>query len=323
MSRILTGIQSTGTPHLGNILGAIVPAIKMSNDSENESFLFIADMHSLTQIKEKETLKQNTYATAAAWLAFGLDPKKTIFYRQSDVPQATELAWILSCHFPYQRLTLAHSFKDKSDRLRDVNAGIFTYPMLMAADILLYDADEVPVGKDQQQHLEMTRDVASRFNNTYGQTFVLPYGKVNKDTQLVQGTNGEKMSKSKGNIIDIFLPEKALKKQVMAIQTDSTAIEDPKDYKTCNVYNIFKLIADKKSVKELKDNYLKRGFGYGHAKKELLNYILTNFSNERQIFEHYMSNKNELEKVLNLGAKKANLVAQGVLNRVREKLGFN
>jgi len=323
MSRILTGIQSTGTPHLGNILGAIVPAIKMSNDSENESFLFIADMHSLTQIKEKETLKQNTYATAAAWLAFGLDPKKTIFYRQSDVPQATELAWILSCHFPYQRLTLAHSFKDKSDRLRDVNAGIFTYPMLMAADILLYDADEVPVGKDQQQHLEMTRDVASRFNNTYGQTFVLPYGKVNKDTQLVQGTNGEKMSKSKGNIIDIFLPEKALKKQVMAIQTDSTAIEDPKDYKTCNVYNIFKLIADKKSVKELKDNYLKGGFGYGHAKKELLNYILTNFSNERQIFEHYMSNKNELEKVLNLGAKKANLVAQGVLNRVREKLGFN
>ena len=323
MSRILTGIQSTGTPHLGNILGAIIPAIKMSNDSENESFLFIADMHSLTQIKEKETLKQNTYATAAAWLAFGLDPKKTIFYRQSDVPQATELAWILSCHFPYQRLTLAHSFKDKSDRLRDVNAGIFTYPMLMAADILLYDADEVPVGKDQQQHLEMTRDVASRFNNTYGQTFVLPYGKVNKDTQLVQGTNGEKMSKSKGNIIDIFLPEKALKKQVMAIQTDSTAIEDPKDYKACNVYNIFKLIADKKSVKELKDNYLKGGFGYGHAKKELLNYILTNFSNERQIFEHYMSNKNELEKVLNLGAKKANLVAQGVLNRVREKLGFN
>ena len=323
MSRILTGIQSTGTPHLGNILGAIVPAIKMSNDSENESFLFIADMHSLTQIKEKETLKQNTYATAAAWLAFGLDPKKTIFYRQSDVPQATELAWILSCHFPYQRLTLAHSFKDKSDRLRDVNAGIFTYPMLMAADILLYDADEVPVGKDQQQHLEMTRDVASRFNNTYGQTFVLPYGKVNKDTQLVQGTNGEKMSKSKGNIIDIFLPEKALKKQVMAIQTDSTAIEDPKDYKACNVYNIFKLMADKKSVKELKDNYLKGGFGYGHAKKELLNYILTNFSNERQIFEHYMSNKNELEKVLNLGAKKANLVAQGVLNRVREKLGFN
>ena len=239
MSRILTGIQSTGTPHLGNILGAIIPAIKMSNKSENESFLFIADMHSLTQIKEREILKNNTYATAAAWLAFGLDTEKTIFYKQSDVPQATELAWILSCHFPYQRLTLAHSFKDKSDRLSDVNAGIFTYPMLMAADILLYDAEQVPVGKDQQQHLEMTRDVASRFNNVYGQTFVLPEGKVNEDTMLVQGTNGEKMSKSKGNTIDIFLPEKALKKQVMSIQTDSTPIEDPKDYKNCNVFFLY------------------------------------------------------------------------------------
>ena len=248
MSRILTGIQSTGTPHLGNILGAIKPAIEMSNKPENESFLFIADLHSLTQIKDKETLKGNTYATAAVWLSFGLDTKKTIFYRQSDVPQATELAWILSCHFPFQRLTLAHSFKDKSDRLSDVNAGIFTYPMLMAADILLYDAEEVPVGKDQQQHLEMTRDVASRFNNIFGETFILPQGKVNKSTELVLGTNGEKMSKSKGNIIDIFLPEKELKKQVMAIQTDSTPIEDPKNFKSCNVYKIFKLIADNKSV---------------------------------------------------------------------------
>ena len=323
MSRILTGIQSTGTPHLGNILGAIIPAIKMSNKSENESFLFIADMHSLTQIKEREILKNNTYATAAAWLAFGLDIEKTIFYKQSDVPQATELAWVLSCHFPYQRLTLAHSFKDKSDRLSDVNAGIFTYPMLMAADILLYDAEQVPVGKDQQQHLEMTRDVASRFNNIYGQTFVIPEWKVNEDTMLVQGTNGEKMSKSKGNTIDIFLPEKELKKQVMSIQTDSTPIEDPKDYKNCNVFKIYKLIADQKSVDKLKSNYLKGGFGYGHAKKELLNFILTNFSDERQKFEYYMSNKKELERVLNLGAEKANLVAQEVLNRVREKLGYN
>ena len=251
MSRILTGIQSTGTPHLGNILGAIIPAIKMSNESQNESFLFIADMHSLTQIKDKETLRNNTYATAAAWLAFGLNTEKTIFYRQSDVPQATELSWILSCHFPYQRLTLAHSFKDKSDRLNDVNAGIFTYPMLMAADILLYDAEQVPVGKDQQQHLEMTRDVASRFNNIYGPTFVLPTAKVNEETQLIQGTNGEKMSKSKGNIIDIFLPKKALKKQVMGIQTDSTPIDQPKDYETCNVFKLYSLIADKKSINSL------------------------------------------------------------------------
>ena len=323
MSRILTGIQSTGTPHLGNILGAIKPAIEMSNKPENESFLFIADLHSLTQIKDKETLKGNTYATAAAWLSFGLDTKKTIFYRQSDVPQATELAWILSCHFPFQRLTLAHSFKDKSDRLSDVNAGIFTYPMLMAADILLYDAEEVPVGKDQQQHLEMTRDVASRFNNIFGETFILPQGKVNKSTELVLGINGEKMSKSKGNIIDIFLPEKELKKQVMAIQTDSTPIGDPKNFKSCNVYKIFKLIADNKSVIKMEQNYSKGGYGYGHAKKELLEYILSHFSKERDRFNYYMSNKDELDKVLNEGAQKANSVASKVLNRVRNKLGYN
>lgn len=285
--------------------------------------MFIADLHSLTQIKDKESLKGNTYATAAAWLSFGLDTKKTIFYRQSDVPQATELAWILSCHFPFQRLTLAHSFKDKSDRLSDVNAGIFTYPMLMAADILLYDAEEVPVGKDQQQHLEMTRDVASRFNNIFGETFILPQGKVNKSTELVLGTNGEKMSKSKGNIIDIFLPEKELKKQVMAIQTDSTPIEDPKNFKSCNVYKIFKLIADNKSVIKMEQNYSKGGYGYGHAKKELLEYILSHFSKERDRFNYYMSNKDELDKVLNEGAQKANSVASKVLNRVRNKLGYN
>lgn len=323
MSRILTGIQSTGTPHLGNILGAIVPAIKMSNESKNESFLFIADMHSLTQIKDKEILRNNTYATAAAWLAFGLNTEKTIFYRQSDVPQATELSWILSCYFPYQRLTLAHSFKDKSDRLSDVNAGIFTYPMLMAADILLYDAEEVPVGKDQQQHLEMTRDVASRFNNLYGETFVLPIAKVNKETQLISGTNGEKMSKSKGNIIDIFLPVKALKKQIMGIQTNSTPIDEPKDYENCNVFKLYSLIADQNSINSLKENYLSGGFGYGHAKTELFNYILTKFSKERDSFNYYMSNKEELDKVLKTGAVKANKVAQEVLNRVREKLGYN
>ena len=323
MSRILTGIQSTGTPHLGNILGAIVPAIGLANKSKNESFLFIADMHSLTQIKDKELLRSNTYATAAAWLAFGLNTDKTVFYRQSDVPQATELSWILSCHFPFQRLTLAHSFKDKSDRLSDVNVGIFTYPMLMASDILLYDANEVPVGKDQQQHLEMTRDVASRFNNLYGETFVLPEGRVNEETQLVLGTNGEKMSKSKGNIIDIFLPEKLLKKQIMSIQTDSTPIDKPKDYSNCNVFKIFKLIADEKSIDKMKNNYTAGGFGYGHAKTELLNFILSNYSDQRKKFNYFMSNKNELDSVLSSGAKKAKIVANEVLGRVRQKLGYN
>ena len=323
MSRILTGVQSTGTPHLGNILGAIIPAIKMSNDSKNESFLFIADMHSLTQIKDKDTLRNNTYATAAAWLSFGLDISKTVFYRQSDVPIVTELSWILSCHFPYQRLTLAHSFKDKSDSLKDVNAGIFSYPMLMAADILLYDAQYVPVGKDQHQHLEMTRDVASRFNNLYGETFVLPSAKVSENTQLITGTNGEKMSKSKRNVIDVFLPENKLKKQIMSIETDSTPIEAPKDYVNCNVFKLYSLIADKDSINLLKENYQKGGYGYGHAKKELLNYILTRFSKEREKFNYYMSNLNEIDQALNIGATKAHKVGQEVLNRVRKKLGYN
>ena len=323
MSRILTGVQSTGTPHLGNILGAIIPAIEMANNKKNESFLFIADLHSLTQIKDSEQLKQNTYATAAAWLAFGLDIEKTVFYRQSDVAIATELSWILSCHFPYQRLTLAHSFKDKSDRLSDVNAGIFTYPMLMAADILLYDAEHVPVGKDQQQHLEMTRDVASRFNNIYGETFVLPSPKINENTKYVTGTNGEKMSKSKGNTIDIFVPEKQLKKQIMSIETNSTPIDEPIDFISCNVFKLYNLIADRKSTETLNENYRKGGFGYGHAKKELLDYILIEFKDQREKYSHYMNNLEEIDSALKFGATKASIVASRVLQRVREKLGYN
>ena len=250
MSRILTGIQSTGTPHLGNILGAIIPAIEKSKN--NESYLFIADLHSLTQIKDPVELKENTYSTAAAWLSFGLDTEKTIFYRQSDVPLTTELAWILSTYFPFQRLTLAHSFKDKSENLKDVNVGLFTYPMLMAADILLYDSNYVPVGKDQLQHLEITRDVAVKFNNKHGDTFVLPEAIINESTKYITGTNGEKMSKSKGNIIDIFLPEKQLKKQIMTIQTDSTPLDSPKDFKNCNVHKYLDLLLKKVIRKLLK-----------------------------------------------------------------------
>ncbi|MDC0858235.1 tryptophan--tRNA ligase, partial [Flavobacteriaceae bacterium] len=248
MSRILTGIQSTGTPHLGNLLGAILPAIKMANDPNNESFLFIADLHSLTQIKDAKLIQYNTYSTAAAWLAFGLNLEKTVFYRQSDIPQVSELSWYLSCFFPYQRLTLAHSFKDKADRLEDVNSGLFTYPMLMAADILLYDANIVPVGKDQLQHLEMTRDVASRFHSKMGETFVMPDAKVQDNTMLIPGTDGAKMSKSKNNIINIFLNDKKLRKQIMGIQTDSIPMEDSKDPDSCNVFTLFKLIASPNEI---------------------------------------------------------------------------
>ncbi|MCP4801790.1 tryptophan--tRNA ligase [Flavobacteriaceae bacterium] len=322
MARILTGVQSTGTPHLGNLLGAIIPAIKMSNDVDNESFLFIADMHSLTQIKNAETLKHNTYSTAAAWLACGLNIDNTVFYRQSDVPQVTELAWYLSCFFPYQRLTLAHSFKDKADRLEDINSGLFTYPMLMAADILLYDANIIPVGKDQLQHIEMTRDVASRFHAKIGKTFVIPEAEIQHQTMYVPGTNGGKMSKSQNNIINLFLPDKQLRKQIMSIATDSTPLEDPKDWKTCNCFAIFTLVADEQQIAKMKDNYERGGYGYGHAKQALFDLLKDKFSTERTRYNHYMNNLSEIDEALTIGAEKAKVVADTVLKRVRTRVGY-
>lgn len=323
MARVLTGVQSTGIPHLGNLLGAILPAIEMANNGENESFLFIADLHSLTQIKDAEEMRNNTYAVAATWLACGLDPEKTVFYRQSDVPQCTELTWYLSCYYPYQRLQLAHSFKDKADRLEDVNGGLFIYPMLMAADILLYDANFVPVGKDQLQHLEMTRDVAHRFNHKMGETFVVPEAKTQEHTMYVPGTDGEKMSKSRDNFINIFLPEKELKNVInKKIITDDTPLEDPKDPDTSNVYNLYKLIATPEQTVEMAAKLRAGGYGWGHAKKDLLEVIVTRFAKERELFEHYMNNKSELDVVLKAGAEKAAVVANGVLKRVREKTGY-
>ncbi len=322
MARILTGIQSTGTPHLGNILGAIVPAIEMAEDPKNESFLFIADMHSLTQIKDGKQLRENTYATAITWLAFGLDINKTVFYRQSDVPEVTELSWYLSCFYPYQRLTLAHSFKDKADRLEDVNAGLFTYPMLMAADILAYDAEIVPVGKDQLQHVEMTRDAASRFHNQMGDTFVMPEAKVQEETMYIPGTNGQKMSKSRNNIINIFLSDKQLRKQIMSIETDSTPLEEPKNPDSCNVFNLYKILANADQVKEMRQNYLKGGYGYGHAKQALFEVIVEKYASPRERFHYYLENLNEVDAALALGAEKARKIASEVLKRVRSKVGY-
>ncbi|MEY4486858.1 MAG: hypothetical protein RL440_1394 [Bacteroidota bacterium] len=322
MSRILTGIQSTGTPHLGNILGAILPAIRLAQDPVNESFLFIADMHSLTQIKDGATLRNNTYATAATWLAFGLDPEKTVFYRQSDVPEVSELTWYLLCQYPYQRLTLAHSFKDKADRLDDVNGGLFTYPILMAADILLYDAEIVPVGKDQKQHIEMARDVANRFNLTYGDTFVLPEEQIQPDTMLIPGTDGEKMSKSRNNFIDIFLPEKQLRKQIMSIVSDSTPLEEPKNTETCHTFALYKLLASPAQIEQMTANYHGGNYGYGHAKQALFELILEKFSNERARFDHLMANTAEIDAALAIGAQKARSVAQEVLKRTRTKVGY-
>ena len=322
MARILTGVQSTGIPHLGNILGAILPAIELSKNPENESFFFIADLHSLTQIKDPAELKDNTYATAAVWLACGLDPLKTVFYRQSDIPMVTELMWYLLSFYPFSRLSLAHSFKDKQVRLEDVNGGLFTYPMLMAADILLYDAEVVPVGKDQLQHLEMTRDVAARFNTKMGETFVLPSEKIQEENKLIPGTDGEKMSKSRNNTINIFLPEKQLRKQVMSIETDSKALEEPKDPTTCNVFALYKLIANQEQIQLMTANYVQGGYGYGHAKQALFEVILEKFQTERERFDYLINNKHELDEVLLLGADKARKVAENVLIRVRSKLGY-
>ena len=322
MAKILTGVQSTGTPHLGNLLGAILPAVAMANLKENESFLFIADLHSATQIKDAKLLQENTYSVAAAWLACGLDLNHVTFYRQSDVPQTTELTWYLSCFFPFQRLTLAHSFKDKASHLADVNAGLFTYPMLMAADILLYDAEFVPVGKDQLQHLEITRDVASRFNHQMGETFVLPEAKIEEEIMIIPGTDGEKMSKSRNNFINIFQEDKPLRKQVMAIETDSTPLEDPKNPDTCNVFAIYKLLANPEQITEMRANYEGGNYGYGHAKQALYELIVTRFEKERKTYDYYINNIGEIDQLLQIGAAKASKIAQATLSRVREKLGY-
>lgn len=322
MAKILTGVQSTGTPHLGNLLGAILPAVKMANLPENDSFLFIADLHSATQIKDAKTLKENTLSVAAAWLACGLDINHVTFYKQSDVPQTTELSWYLSCFFPFQRLTLAHSFKDKADRLADVNAGLFTYPMLMAADILLYDAEIVPVGKDQLQHLEITRDVASRFNHQMGETFVLPDAKIEENVMIIPGTDGTKMSKSANNFINIFLDDKALRKQIMGIVTDATPLEEPKNPETCNVFTLYKLMATPEQLEIMKANYLGGNYGYGHAKQALFELICDTFKDVREKYNFYINNVEEVERLLKIGADKAAVVANATLKRVREKMGY-
>lgn len=322
MARILTGIQSTGIPHLGNILGAIKPAIELANEGSNEAFLFIADWHSLTTIKDAELRKSNVRAVAAAWLAFGLDTERNTFYRQSDVTEVAELTWYLNCFTPFPMLANAHSFKDKSERLANVNAGLFTYPVLMAADILLYNAEIVPVGKDQLQHLEMARDIAGSFNHQVGETLVVPEASVQQETMYIPGTDGQKMSKSYGNFIDIFQTDKKLRKNVMKIITDSKGMEESKDPDTCNVFNIYRTMASLEQTTDMRQKYKAGGFGYGHAKQALYELILDRFGDERAKYDQLMSNPSEIEDQLALGAEKARIVAQSVIAKVREKLGY-
>lgn len=322
MARILTGVQSSGRPHLGNILGAIQPAISLSKSPEHESLFFIADLHSLTTIKDAEVLKNNIYSIAAAWLAFGFDTESNIFYRQSHIREVTELAWILCCNTPYPMLANAHSFKDKSERLSDVNAGLFTYPVLMAADIILYDAEFVPVGKDQLQHLEITRDIASSFNHKYGETFILPQAKIDEQVMTVPGIDGQKMSKSYNNTIDIFLPEKQLRKNIMAIKTDSTPLEEPKDPAKDTTFALYSLLASTEETEQMRHSYMAGNYGYGHAKQALYELVIDKYAEQRRVFDYYMKNPAELEERLEKGAEKARAIASEVLSRVKKKIGL-
>ncbi|MDA8895056.1 tryptophan--tRNA ligase [Flavobacteriales bacterium] len=322
MARILTGIQSSGTPHLGNLLGAIIPAIELSKDPNNESLFFIADMHSLTTIRDANLLKENTYATAAAWIAFGFDTERNLFYRQSDIPQVCELMWYLNCLTPYPMLANAHSFKDKSSKLHNVNAGLFTYPVLMAADILLYDANIVPVGKDQIQHIEMTRDMAGAFNHIYGETLIEPEVMIDEKVMTIPGTDGQKMSKSYNNFINIFLPDKKLRKQIMSIETSSKAMEEPKETKDCNVFTLYNLLASEADSAQMRANYEGGNYGYGHAKQALFELITNKYADERTRFNELMNNQSLIEEELQKGAVKAKKIAKDVLQRVRAKVGY-
>ena len=322
MSRILTGIQSSGKPHLGNILGAIKPSIELSRNSKNESLFFIADLHSLINIKDAKKRNENTLAVAASWIAMGFDYEKNYFYRQSKITEVCELAWYLNCFTPYPMLSNSHSFKDKSDNLSDVNSGLFTYPVLMAADILLYDSEIVPVGKDQKQHLEITRDIAKAFNHNFGEIFVIPESRIDKNVQTIPGTDGRKMSKTYENTIDIFASEKILKKQIMSIVTDSKGLEDKKDPESCNVFNIYKLIAKEDDINKMKNNYLNGGYGYGNAKKDLFNLIMDLYEDERNSYFDLLKNPDHLYKILEKGEDKARVIALSVINRVKSKLGY-
>ena len=322
MTRVLTGIQSSGKPHLGNILGAINPSIELSKNSKNDSLFFIADLHSLINIKDSKKRNENTLAVAASWIAMGFDHEKNYFYRQSRITEVCELAWYLNCFTPYPMLSNSHSFKDKSDNLSDINSGLFTYPVLMAADILLYDSEIVPVGKDQKQHLEITRDIAKSFNHNYGDTFIIPESRIDKNVQTIPGTDGRKMSKTYENTIDIFTDEKTLKKQIMSIVTDSKGLKDKKDPDSCNIFNIFKLIASKDDVEKMKNNYLEGGYGYGHAKNNLLSLILDLYKEERNLYEELLKNPDHLYGILEKGENKARTIAKSVLDRVKNKLGY-
>ena len=320
MNRILTGIQSSGTPHLGNVLGAMLPAIELSK--QNESYLFIADLHAITTIKNREILLDNTLKTTAAWLALGLNTTTNILYKQSDIAEVTELMWYLNCIVPYPMLANAHSFKDKLNNLSEVNAGLFTYPVLMAADIILYNANIVPVGRDQLQHLEITRDIAKKFNHLFGETFVIPEAKLKETNVIVPGTDGRKMSKSYNNCISIFADEKILRKEIMGIVTDSKGLNESKNPQQCNIFQIYQILAPTDDSLTLERKYKNGTIGYGDVKKLLLELILETFRETRCTFNELINNRSHLELELKKGAEIASQTANSVLKKVKNNLGL-
>lgn len=320
--RSLSGIKPTNMPHIGNYLGMIRPAIDLQD--EYGAFYFVADYHAFTSTHDRDLMRASTWDATAVFLAFGLDPQRSVFWRQSDVPEVCELTWILTCMASMGLLERAHAWKAAKDRgdSGSINAGVFSYPVLMAADILMYDSDVVPVGKDQVQHVEMTRDMAQRFNSIFGETFKLPLASVREEVHTVVGTDGQKMSKSYGNTIPVFLPAKALKKALAGIQTDSKGLDEPKDPRSCNVMALYRLFAGPEQVAEMEERYRAGGYGYGHAKQALFEVMDAHLGPYRERFQALRADEGYLEDVLQDGAARARVVGREVLQRARAAAGF-
>lgn len=321
MSRILSGIQPSGILHIGNYFAMMKPMIELQQD--NDLFCFIVNYHALTSINNPQELADNTINAAMDFIALGLDPDKAHFWVQSDIPEVTELAWILSCHTSLGLLERSHSYKDKIAKGIVPNTGLFTYPVLMAADILLFNAERIPVGKDQKQHIEITRDIAERFNQVFGEIFVLPEPMISDDIAVIPGIDGQKMSKSYNNTINIFEDEASLKKKVMRIVTDSTSVEAPKNPQTCNLFALYKLFAEQEKIETLKERYLKGGIGYGEVKKELFGLIWEYFAPFREKRKQLQNNKGDIEAILKKGAEKTRPIAQETIQRVKKAVGLN
>ena len=322
MNRILTAVQCTGDLHLGNILSTIKPTIELTKDTNNEVLVFIANLHTLTSIKDPKLIEENLYKAAVVWLSMGLDVKNTIFFRQSRIKGICELAWIFNCLTPYPMLANAHAFKDKSNNLSDVNVGLFDYPVLMAADILIYQSDLVPVGKDQKQHIEITRDIAKNFNNTFGKIFKLPDCLINEKVKIIPGIDGRKMSKSYKNTIDIFAEESKLKKTIMSIVTDTKTPEEPKNPDECNIFNIYKSIANDTDIEFLRKKYINGGIGYKEVKDMLFELIISTFKKEREEYNKIKNEKEYIKDVFIIGEEKAQKIADDTMKKVKNLLLF-